>query len=374
LQVSDRHYQLILSPDINQPRPRYQWFYFELSNNEADVNYTFEIINYSKGTSMFSHGMQPVMFSVTEAVRGKPAWKRAGSSISYCRNTFCRNDFKDHTDTRHALFFVSVYGSVRAPCRCVLYSISFSLHATLERHLTTRKRRLFVRCDKLCTTLAGNEVPLLTITASGTREQIEARQIAVLCARVHPGESNSSWVMHGVIDVLMSEEDKAVHLRNQYVFKIIPMLNIDGVVNGSHRCSLAGVDLNRTWDRPSPELHPPIFHTKAIVQYMVDVLGKKPFVFIDLHGHSQHFNECDYFSLSNCRFSITREKESSGRVTLWRQFGVTRSYTIESTYAGFNTGPRKGFQVNIEDLLEIGNQLCKALKQLMYIGANWSLV
>lgn len=47
------------------------------------------------------------------------------------------------------------------------------------------------------------------------------------------------------------------------------MLNPDGAVNGSHRCSLAGVDLNRVWDEPSPDLHPTIFHTKGIIQYLV---------------------------------------------------------------------------------------------------------
>lgn len=70
----------------------------------------------------------------------------------------------------------------------------------------------------------------------------------------------------------MSDKEEAMELRNQFVFKLIPMLNVDGVVNGSHRCSLAGVDLNRTWDQPSPVLHPVIYHSKAIVQYIVSFL------------------------------------------------------------------------------------------------------
>ena len=29
-------------------------------------------------------------------------------------------------------------------------------------------------------------------------------------------------------------------LRDNFVFKIVPMLNPDGVINGNYRCSLAG--------------------------------------------------------------------------------------------------------------------------------------
>jgi hypothetical protein len=31
------------------------------------------------------------------------------------------------------------------------------------------------------------------------------------------------------------------------VFKIIPIINVDGVIFGNYRCSLSGIDLNRTW-------------------------------------------------------------------------------------------------------------------------------
>ena len=36
-----------------------------------------------------------------------------------------------------------------------------------------------------------------------------------------------------------------------FVFKVVPMLNPDGVIYGNNRCSLSGVDLNRQWKRPS---------------------------------------------------------------------------------------------------------------------------
>jgi murein tripeptide amidase MpaA len=51
--------------------------------------------------------------------------------------------------------------------------------------------------------------------------------------------------MNGVLDFLVSDEDKAEFLRDNFVFKIIPMLNPDGVIVGNYRCSLYGQDLNR---------------------------------------------------------------------------------------------------------------------------------
>jgi Zinc carboxypeptidase. len=49
---------------------------------------------------------------------------------------------------------------------------------------------------------------------------------------VHPGESNSSWVMHGTIAKLLENSPSAVSARGMFVFKIVPMLNVEGVING----------------------------------------------------------------------------------------------------------------------------------------------
>lgn len=67
----------------------------------------------------------------------------------------------------------------------------------------------------------------------------------VLTARVHPGETNSSYMMKGSIEFLLGDSKEAIRLRRKYVFKIVPMLNPDGVIYGNYRCSLLGVDLNR---------------------------------------------------------------------------------------------------------------------------------
>ena len=90
-----------------------------------------------------------------------------------------------------------------------------------------------------------------------------------MTSRVHPGESNASWMMKGLMDLLLfpanDEEKNIAHfLREEFEFYLIPMLNVDGVINGNYRCSLAACDLNRKWINPSKILHPTIFHTKQL--------------------------------------------------------------------------------------------------------------
>lgn len=83
---------------------------------------------------------------------------------------------------------------------------------------------------------------------------------------MHPGETGASWMMKGIMDYLTGPSLNAKILRDNFVFKVIPMLNIDGVVNGSSRCNLAGVDLNRCWIEPHKKLQPTVFHMKNMIK------------------------------------------------------------------------------------------------------------
>ena len=76
-----------------------------------------------------------------------------------------------------------------------------------------------------------------------------------LTSRVHPGESNASWMMKGLMDMLLhpcdeEEQEIVTFLKHNFEFYIVPMLNVDGVINGNYRCSLAACDLNRKWIEP----------------------------------------------------------------------------------------------------------------------------
>lgn len=69
------------------------------------------------------------------------------------------------------------------------------------------------------------------------------------------------------------------------MFKIVPVLNPDGVVLGNNRCSLAGVDLNRQWRRPNKAQHPTVFHCKQLARELHATHGVA--LACDIHNHSR---------------------------------------------------------------------------------------
>lgn len=91
-------------------------------------------------------------------------------------------------------------------------------------------------------------------------------RVIVVLARSHPGESVTSFVCQGFIEFLLGSHPIAAILRENFVFKIIPMMNPDGVFLGNNRCNLIGQDLNRCWNIATEFSHPTIVATKNMLR------------------------------------------------------------------------------------------------------------
>uniref|UniRef100_A0A8D3DUJ4 Peptidase M14 domain-containing protein n=1 Tax=Scophthalmus maximus TaxID=52904 RepID=A0A8D3DUJ4_SCOMX len=383
VQIRRYEYDLILNADTNCSQHA-QWFYFEVSNMVADVPYRFNVINCEKSNSQFNYGMQPVLFSVREALEGRPHWVRTGTEICYFRNHFCPAQGRCRT-TFYTLTFTITFKHNEDVCY-LAYHYPYT-YSALKAHLKVLQKsvdpaKCFFRQQILCKSLAGNSCPVVTITASPASRawkdmlQLRNRPCIVLTARVHPGESNASWVMKGTLEFLCSSDLVAQSLREAFVFKIIPMLNPDGVINGMNRCDLNSEDLNRQWCKPDPVLSPTIYHTKGLLYYL-NSIGRTPLVFCDYHGHSRKKNVFLYgcsvketlwqsgsavdtvglkenpgyrtipktldriapaFSFNSCNYLVEKSRSATARVVVWREMGVLRSYTMESTYNGCDQG------------------------------------
>ena len=90
------------------------------------------------------------------------------------------------------------------------------------------------------------------------------KRALIISSRVHPGETQASFSLEGMVNYFLSDCQEARDLRKNYIIYVVPMLNIDGVVHGNQRTNLAGFDLNRKWSDPSPYLAPVIYTAKML--------------------------------------------------------------------------------------------------------------
>eukprot|EP00930_Biecheleria_cincta_P084603 TRINITY_DN74052_c0_g1_i1.p1 TRINITY_DN74052_c0_g1~~TRINITY_DN74052_c0_g1_i1.p1 ORF type:complete len:975 (+),score=123.84 TRINITY_DN74052_c0_g1_i1:137-3061(+) len=171
--------------------------------------------------------------------------------------------------------------------------------------------------QSLCVTPQGRSVKLLTVTAQDDLEHqhripvevpplcirtscfttggetpaklFATRRIIFISARVHPGETPGQFACFGFINFILSNDPRAELLRQSFVFKIVPMLNPDGVALGHTRANSLGIDLNRCYTDPNPREHEGVFYS---LQWLVHWAREGRLLFhLDMHAHA-HTRGC----------------------------------------------------------------------------------
>lgn len=135
----------------------------------------------------------------------------------------------------------------------------------LETRFASKEGNIYFSREMLCNSLDKRRVDLLTVTRSGD-ENRKDKPVVFVSARVHPGETPSSFVLKGFLDFILKEDDiRSQRLREKFIFMLIPMLNPDGVFRGHYRTDSRGINLNRVYLETDPELHPTIAATKQLL-------------------------------------------------------------------------------------------------------------
>ena len=408
----ENEYDLIIRKDYNCEK-NYSWFFFSIeSDRETDIK--FNILNFIK---------KKIMFDEKEKIRilvynKNDKWTRNTSNVQYYQNNIkimppwedkeksgsndeekiTENIFKDKfkedeknnelfklfdkdkdkgekEDIPDTEFFFTLSfcyhvnkNNINTPiyfALCFPYTFS-QLQEYLHKLSITKNNKNKIKFSTLNKTICGNPLDILYISNfTSPHSVINARQSIIFTARVHPGETSGSYVIESVINNLLNNSEQSNNLLDKYIFKIIPMLNPDGVIHGHYRNNILGKDLNRMWKDPRDNVTPTIYYLKKLISI------NRPFFFCDFHGHSNmpncalyccspskkkknkffnipngniksyHFyeekvfmrimeEESKYYQKAGEKYNIQKSKLKSARGVIYNEFNVYYSYALET--------------------------------------------
>ena len=390
-------YELFLHNDTNTSGYT-QWFFFRISNIKKDKKVNLKIMNFLRKRTKYSNGIKIWCYSRKDAEINKIGWHHTTEEVNYYKNFL----YKLNKGKKEYFYTLSFNYTFKYDNDEVFFAncIPFTYtDLTRDLNIFTKNENdkyIYFNRRKLCSTIIGNAVEYFTINNSTSvypyitenSDNNKLKSGVVLFGRQHPSETVGSWTLKGAIDFLMGESDEAKYLRDNFIFKIIPMINVDGVVCGNTRTSLSGCDLNRRWSNPNILLHPEIFYSKEIImefckKYKIECI-------VDFHGHFGAFNSFFYGNhkednFSSCRFfpftcakkskviqfekskfKMPRYKRGTGRINLFKELNVENVVTLETSYFGCNSGGYTNQYFTIETLQEIGRDICNGILLFHY--------
>ena len=193
------------------------------------------------------------------------------------------------------------------------------------------------------------------------------KHIIFITARVHPGETPGTLMFNGILKLLIGNDNQMSKiLLDNFIFKLIPIINVDGVSNGYFRLNNEGYNLNRCYLGPSPKITPEnyaitklfyFYSSNYKVRYYFDLhadmnvrgvytFGNALKVFEE-HVENVLFSfifkiNCSHVDFSHCIFTQksmgskakndVAGKEATSRVQFYQKTGLIHTYTVESTY------------------------------------------
>ena len=137
-------------------------------------------------------------------------------------------------------------------------------------------------------------------------------------------------------------------------------------------------------------MHPVIFNIKKLVRPFAR--ERECVLFCDLHGHSRRKNIfmygnnikerphatrvfpyifsklCDFFSFESSRFSMSKYKESTARISMFKELNIANIFTLEASFCGADKGKYKDQHFTTEYLRLAGRRLMECL--IVYCKIN----
>ena len=379
------NYQLFLQNDTNTLGYS-QWFFFRIKNGKKKQKINLNIMNFQRKTTRYANGLKVWYYSIKKKEDKNIGWGHTNENVDYYQN-FLYRYIKGKRQYYYTLSFDYTFEYDNDEiyfANCIPFTYSDLIRDLNEYTKKENEKYFYFERKILCSTIIGNDVDYFTINNNFDLFNFEKsnnkKKGIVLFARQHPGETVGNWALKGAIELLMGESEEAKYLRDNFIIKIIPMINVDGVICGNSRTSLAGCDLNRRWINPNEYLHPEIYYLKELILNFVKKINVE--YIIDFHGHFGAFNSFFYanndkdqieycrkfpfictktskiIQLNRSRFKMPKFKRGTGRINLYKELNIENIVTLETSFFGCNEGDYSNEYFNSDRLKEIGKNIC----------------
>jgi len=237
------------------------FFHFVVSGLEVGTVLKIRVCNASNHGALYKHDHRPVFRSTASNRK----WARIRSPVKFTKADGSANLYFEHTvdlpDDKIYFAFTYPYS----------YAMVQDDMKVVRNHMNdlSNPDSIFMHHEVLTHSCDGRFVDLVTISSAegadeGAREVLLSglfpengpdhprppsfpdKEVIFLSCRVHPGEVPAQWTFKGMMDILMDPTDlRGKELRRRFVFKMIPLLNPDGVYRGHFRMDQHGNNLNR---------------------------------------------------------------------------------------------------------------------------------
>jgi hypothetical protein len=281
---------------------QYYWFYFK-ANNVKDRNITFELGNLA---GVYRGNPHLIYSDYTQPV------------FSYDQQTWSRITDVAYDSSAQTLTFSQHFKSEPV---WIAYAHPYS-YSHYQSFLSSIDQSDHVSIEIIAKTKEDREINLITIT--NTESLIENKKTILLMAMQHAGEDAGGYFMEGLVNFLLSENAEAVEARNNFVYKLVPMMNPDGIFNGTSRYNMAMEDLNNIWlssEKSQPEV-------EGVQRWTENwkAEGQQIDMFWDVHNHTQFYRYNVLIFKDNTLDSLQTVMDQFWPVRLWHSEPVGSSH------------------------------------------------
>jgi hypothetical protein len=141
----------------------------------------------------------------------------------------------------------------------------------------------YVKVETIAKTAEGRDVSLIRIQENQVPDQ--GKLNILILAIQHSGEDAGGFMAEGMINFLISEAMEAKAARERCNYMIVPMMNPDGLYNGTSRYNMQMEDLNNIW-LDDTKAQPEVTGVKEW-ETSWKAAGNDIDLFIDIHNHTQ---------------------------------------------------------------------------------------